>query len=96
MDILKAIMADPNVSGDLKRVLGAPNADQALALRRAEYAAALGRFNWQFEHSSDQRIWKSGTTELSRLRDERAAIDPQGVTWDKFAPEGYRYSRVLA
>ena len=99
-DILAAIMADPNVSPDMQRVLGAPaqplDGDQVLALRRAAYAAALGQFDFGFEFTDDHALWKRCNTELCRLREERAAIDPQGVIWDKFAPDSYRYSKVLA
>ena len=103
MDIFKALQADPNVSPALKRFLpGADSGakpldgDQVLALRRAAYASALGRFDFGFEFTDDHALWKRCNTELCRLREERAAIDPQGVIWDKFAGPGYLYSKVLA
>ena len=102
MDIFKALQADPNLSPALKRHLpGADSAqpldgDQVLALRRAAYASALGQFDFGFEFTDDHALWKRCNTELCRLRDERAEIDPQGVIWDRWAPEGYRYSKVLA
>lgn len=115
MDILAAIMADPNVSPDLKRMFGAaadsaavsvtPNdpANQdvadildAVVLRRVAYASALARHDWSFERSDDYSAWSRGKAEMIRLRSERAAVDPDGVIWNRIAPEGYRTSKVLA
>lgn len=90
-DILAAIMADPNVSGDLKRVLGAPPEDAALALRRAAYVSAILKFDSQFEFSDDQRVWRAGRDELRRLRTERAAVDADGALWRKHMHEAYRF-----
>jgi hypothetical protein len=91
MNIIAAIMADPNVSGDLKRVLGAPSADQALALRRAAYVASILKFDHQFEFSEDQREWRAGRDELKRLRAERAEVDADGALWRKHMHHAYRF-----
>lgn len=98
MDILNAILADPNISPDLKRVMRPSMTAEfdAFVLRLAAYEEALSKFDWRFEASDDHGFWKRANTELCRLRTERAAIDPQGVVWDTWAPEEYRFSKVLA
>lgn len=96
MDILAAIMADPGVSPDLKRVLGAQPVDPSLQARIDAYELALGRMDWAYEGTDDHSAWRRGNAELCRLRAERVEIDPNGVLWDKYAPDGYRFSRVLA
>jgi hypothetical protein len=93
-DILSAIMADPNVSPEMKRVL-APvkplDGDHVLALRRAAYVSAIIKFDHQFEFSSDQRVWQAGRNEIKRLRAERAAVDADGALWRKHMHEAYRF-----
>lgn len=95
MDILKAILADVNVSTDLKRVLGAPAEDQALVLRRAAYVSSILKFDHQFEFSDDHRVWTAGRNEIKRLRAERAVVDADGALWRKHMHEAYRFEVMV-
>jgi hypothetical protein len=68
---------------------GMPQDADALPIRRAAYVSDLTRMDWQFEHSEDQRVWRAGRDELTRLRAERAAVDPDGALWRKHAHRDY-------
>lgn len=92
MDILRAIMADDNVSPAFKvGVALAPHTNGAEATyRRAAYIQALHAMDWTFEHSDDQRAWRAGRDELKRLRLERAAVDADGALWRAHAHPDYQ------
>lgn len=92
MDIIGAILADPNIDASFKGAMAAQAADQAaLPVRRARYVSALIRMDWSFEFSDDHAVWQRGRDELTRLRAERDAIDPDRALWNQHAHPNYRH-----
>lgn len=90
--IIAAILADPGIDAAFQSGVALAEPDQqALPVRRAHYVSALIRFDWTFEASSDQRVWRLGRDELKRLRAERAVVDPDGKLWAIHAHQDYRH-----
>ena len=89
---LAAILADANISPAFQSAMAEQAVDQtALPVRRAHYVAAMLRFDHQFEHSADQRVWRAGRDELQRLRAERDLIDPDRALWNRNMHEDYHH-----
>lgn len=86
MDILGAVLADPNISLAFKAAI----AQDAMPVRRATYVSDLLRFDWHFERGSHD-AWKRGAAELERLRAEREQIDPDHALWKRHAHEDFRH-----
>ena len=56
------------------------------------YQEALRGHDWAFEYSDDSRVWNRGRASLEALREAQRLIDPDGMIWNQYAPEGYRFS----
>ncbi|GLR26535.1 hypothetical protein [Limnobacter litoralis] len=46
-----------------------------------QYIAALRSFDWSFEYTEDQRVYKRAQAELARLRQMQVHLDPTGEIW---------------
>lgn len=88
MDLIAAILADPNIASDFKQALS--GAEAAKQLRRVAYVSALKRMDWEFEASDDARVWNAGRAALQALRQEQRAIDPDGALWRLHAHPDYQ------
>lgn len=86
MDILGAVMADPNISPAFKAAI----AQDAMPVRRATYVSDLLRFDWHFEQRGNDG-WQRGMAELERLRTEREQVDPDHALWNRHAHEDFRH-----
>ena len=89
MNLIRAILEDPSVGVDFKAALS--RAEDAKALRRADYVAAMLRFDHQFEFSDSHTVWQAGRDELVRLRDLRHTLDPDKALWLKHMPEAFHH-----
>jgi hypothetical protein len=72
---------------------GMPQDADTLPVRRAAYVSDMLRFDAQFEHSDDQRIWRAGRDELQRLRTLSHEVDPDGSLWRKHMHSDYKAAR---
>ena len=56
----------------------------------APYTEALQRHDWEYDHADDGRAWRAGLEQRKQLLSMRAALDPSGAIWNRFAPAGHR------
>lgn len=71
--------------------LDAAKTEQLLYFEKlAHYREELAKFDWQFEHSSDQRVWRQGVEQLAYLRSVQKQIDPLYEIWNQIAHPEYR------
>ncbi len=55
------------------------------------YLSALQSHDWAFEYSDDSRVWNRGRESLEALREAQRLIDPDGMIWNQYAPDAYRF-----
>jgi len=68
-----------------------PAAATAAEQTLARYRTMLAEHDWEFEHSSDQRIWRLGRLALEQLRFLQREIDPDFAVWNSIAPAAHRH-----
>ena len=59
----------------------------------SQYIDALIGFDWQFEHSDDQTVWRRGKEGLAALRTMQQTLDPTGEFWNAYAPAPYKMEK---
>jgi hypothetical protein len=56
---------------------------------RDAYAAALRAFDWAFQFSDDDAVYRRGRDARARLRAQQSQLDPTGAIWRSIAPEAH-------
>jgi hypothetical protein len=92
MDIMQAILADPNVGQDFKTALP----EHEMQLRRAAYVSMLRRHDWSHEMSDDAGAYRRGRQALEQLRQEQQTIDPDFNIWNRHCAERCKDGRAYA
>ncbi|MFN3914725.1 MAG: hypothetical protein ACK4K3_07380 [Aquabacterium sp.] len=68
----------------------------ALSCDEVTYEARLKAFDWFYEYSDDQSVWRHWRGEFIALRGLQPCLDPEGEIWNKYAPQEMRVKAAQA
>lgn len=61
-----------------------------------DYIKRLQAHDWYYFMSDDHSAYKAGRDNLERMSEARRLIDPDGTTWNKYAPAVFQVQPMEA